>query len=61
MNTTGKQLELISGQIVRERALSAKQANLIRDRSISSTTLGSLFTIVGSVFIRLGSGRGIVR
>ena len=37
MYTTGKHIELISGQLVREsvRALSAKQAYLIRDRLIS--------------------------
>ena len=38
VRTTGKQVELTSGQFIRERerTLSAKQANLIRDWSISS-------------------------
>ena len=38
VHTTCKQVQLISGQPIRERvcALSAKQANLIRDRSTSS-------------------------
>ena len=34
--TTGKQVQRISGQRVRVRELSAKQANLIRERSMSS-------------------------
>ena len=45
VHTTGKQVELTLGQLGRERvwALSAKQANLIRDRSISSSANILLF------------------
>ena len=56
MHTTCKQVQLISGQPVRERvsALSAKQANLIRDRSTSSSLYDSRVVIyAGRGFIRL--------
>ena len=47
VHTAGQYVELISGQLVRVRALSAKQANLIMDRSISS------HTIIGSVNVQM--------
>ena len=42
--TTGKQVELFSGQLIRERkrTLTAKKVNLNRDRSISSDDVCSL-------------------
>ena len=50
--TTGKQVQRISGQRVRVRELSAKQANLIIDRSISSNDVTSTSIVMSKNYIR---------
>ena len=52
MFTTGKQVQRISGQRVRVRELSAKQANLIIDRSISSNDVTSTSIVMSKNYIR---------